>query len=120
MDLHLAGGAGKAAVQEFDAVEVGSHGNPGNFRGHGLVFTVHNEALGRGIGARGRLFRQLFHAGEFFVNNREGSVRRLNQGHGVVGVADPLVQHPDVRAHHFPNGQTGGVISGGIDAKARG
>ena len=51
MNFHLIAGTpahsrtGEGAVQKFDPVEIGGHGDSGDFRGHGLIPAVHDEPL---------------------------------------------------------------------------
>ena len=58
----------KISVQQMDAVEVRGVGDTGDFRSHGLILGVDDQALIRVVGTRGRLFRQLLHADQLLVD----------------------------------------------------
>ncbi len=111
--------AGQGTVKELHAVEVRSVGDTGDFRGHGLVFGINDQALRGVVRAGGGLFGQFLHADELFVDDAESAVSGLDQGDGVVGVAHTLVQRGHVGPHQFANGETGRVVSGAVDAQTR-
>jgi hypothetical protein len=94
MDFHALTGHGP--IQQFFSVEVSSVGDPGDLVCHGLVFVLHDLALGIIIGARGRLFRQLFHTDQLFVDYLQGAFSHLNHGNGITGIPDALVQNRNI------------------------
>ncbi len=44
----------------------------------------------------------------------------LNERNAILGVAGALVQTAYLSAHFFGDGETGGVVTGTVDAQARG
>ena len=70
-----------------------------------LELAVKHQALDGIVGAGSRLFGQLLHADELFIDDGQRPVGDLYHGDGVAGIAAPLSQGGDVRAHQFPDGQ---------------
>ena len=112
--------AGKAAVQQLHPIEIGEIGDAVDLRSHCLVFGFDHQALYGVIGAGRRLLGQLLHADQLFVDDLQGPVRDLVQGHGVAGIARPLPERLDVRPHELPDGQSGGIVRGPLHAQAAG
>ena len=110
--------AAQGAVQQLDAVEVRGVGDSGDFRSHLLVFGIDEQALGRIVGARGRLLRQFLHADQLLVDNAQCAVGRLNERNAVVGVAHALVQSGYVGPHQFADGQARRVVGRRIHTQA--
>ena len=66
-----------------------------------LELAVKHQALDGIVGAGSRLFGQLLHADELFIDDGQRPVGDLYHGDGVAGIAAPLSQGGDVRAHHL-------------------
>ena len=107
-----------AVVHHIHAVPLRSIGDTGNFLAELLILAVKRGTVVIGVGIVRRLHCEFTHTLQHVSDFAGRTFNRLQHGDTVVGIAHGLVQAVDLRGHFLADGEAGGIVFGGINARA--
>ena len=108
------------AIQQLGAVEVGGLGDSVDLVQQLIDLGLEGVTLGLGVGAVGGLGGQLHHTVQHGMNLSQVAFGSLDEADAILGVGGSGLQTGDLGLHLLADGQTGSVITGTVDAEARG